>query len=379
MRRVVFAALVATFAATACRSEPTAIVDAPAAPRALSGSYYAGAITLTWEMGSGWAGESFRVYGRRVSDADYFMIAEVTSCTAGLCRYTDTNIVENVRYEYYVAAWNDRTGAETSTAQSVEVLSPTRTPPPVPTQVRVIALDDANYLTWGNNARTGDFSFYRVYQASPDGNDYLLGETDSEGFLDLLAGNGLTYEYFVSAVDVDGHESGGSTLAAGTPRPDYAGELLFDYYDVPSASGFRFQESDEFDPRLHGDDPDAHFSVERDGDGLWWLQPGGDATGPNMGVNPNGVETTALKCGVAADPTCVDATLAPTGGYVTGPVAFDTGVTYFLRVSGDDGEVRFGAVRAVMQGFDQNGDAVVIFDWAYQLQPGNRNLAPSGS
>jgi len=375
MRRVALAALVATFAVTGCSNSPTAVVGAPAAPRALAGSYYAGAITLTWELGSGWAGESFRVYGRRVSDADYFLVAEVTSCTGGVCRYTDTNIVENVRYEYYVAAWDARSGLETATAQSVQVLSPARTPPPVPTQLRVIALDGANYIAWGNNARTGDFSFYRVYQAAPDGNDYLLGETDSEGFIDLRAGNGQTYQYFVSSVDVDGHESAGSQLASGTPRPDYAGELLYDYYDRPSLSGFRFQENDGLDPVRHGDDPDAHFSVERDANGFWWLRPGGEA----FGANPNGVATTALKCGVAADPTCVDAVLAPQSGYIAGPVAIDPETTYFLRVYGDDGELRYGAIRVVMQGFDQAGDGVVIFDWAYQLQPGNRNLAPSGS
>ena len=378
MRRAVFAALMATFALAGCRNDVTRVVTDPAPPTALAGSYYAGAITLTWELASGWDGESFRVYGRRVSDADYFLIADVTSCTAGVCRYSDTNIVENVTYEYYVAAWDAGTGLETPSSSSTEVFSPPRTPPPVPNQTRVIALDNANYLVWGDAARTAsDFSFYRVYQAAPDGNDYLLGETDSEGFVDLLAANGLTYEYFVSSVDVDGHESAGSQIASGTPRLDFAGELLYDYFDVPEASGFRFQESEADDPVRDGDAQDAHFSVERDA-GIWYLRPG-PAEGAQ--AHPNGFFTTALKCGVAADAACVDETVAPTGNanYTSDPVELLPEHTYFLRVRGDDDELRYGAIRVTMQGFDQNSDGIIIFDWAYQLQIGNPSLAPGGS
>lgn len=376
MRRVMFVALAALIGAAGCNNDSTVVVSAPAAPAALDGSYYAGAITLTWELGSGWDGESFRVYGRRVNDADYFLIAEVTSCTSGLCSYSDTNIEPSVTYEYYVAAWDPGAGLETPSSFTVEVFSPERTAPPAPDQSRVIALDNANYIVWGDRSRdANDFSFYRVYQAAPDGNDYLLGETDSEGFIDLLAGNGMTYDYFVTAVDVDGHEGASSAIATGTPRPDYAGEILYDYFDDASLSGFRFQEDDVTSPILSGDHPDAHFSVERDGSGLWWLVPG-PAAGSR--VHPTGVFTSALKCGVAADETCLDATVAPASGYVTSSVGIDPEYTYFFEVIGDDNEVHYGAIRVVMQGENQNG-GVVIFDWAYQLQPGNPQLVPGAS
>jgi hypothetical protein len=86
----------------------------------------------------------------------------------------------------------------------------------------VIALDGANFITWGTASRgVSDFSHYRVYQDAGS-TSYLLGETDSEGFLDLLAANGDTYAYFVTAIDTDGHESDGSLSAEGTPRPDVA-------------------------------------------------------------------------------------------------------------------------------------------------------------
>jgi len=95
-------------------------------------------------------------------------------------------------------------------------------------------------------------------------------------------------------------------------------------------------------------------------------------------VYDTGYQTTALKCGVAADVDCVDRTVAPTtvSRYTTDPIELIPEFTYILRVYGDDGEIHYGAVRVVMQGFDQNGDGVMIFDWAYQLQAGNPSLAP---
>jgi len=50
--------------------------------------------------------------------------------------------------------------------------------------------------------------------------------------------------------------------------------------------------------------------------------------------------------------------------------------TYVLRVVGDDGLKHYGAIRVTLLGFDQNDAAIMIFDWAYQLQAGNPNLAP---
>ncbi len=375
MRRTLMGGLLAAAVTLAgCNDDPSDVLEAPAPPRALEATYYAGAVTLTWELAPAWDGESFRVYGKRASDADYFFIAEVTSCIEGFCSYTDTNIGQDITYEYYVSAWDVGSGLEAA-SEAVEVFVPEPIPPAVPAGVRVIALDDANYVTWSENARgAADFSFYRVYQAAADGNDYLLGETDSEGFVDLLAVNGSTYDYFVTSVDVDGHESEGSGLASGTPRPDFTAELLTDYHDDPEQAGFRFQVADTLNPIRHGDAPEAHFSVERDGDGFWWLLPG-----PEAEANPNGVFATALKCGVAADLLCEDVAVAPASGYGVAPIPIDPELAYFLRVTGDDGEVHYGVIRVSHTGVNQSEGVpigVIIFDWAYQLQPGNRNLAP---
>lgn len=346
-------------------------VDVPAAPRDLAASYYAGAVTLSWELGSGWDGESFCVYAKRASDTRYAVVAEVTSCIQGFCSYTDVNVESGRSYDYYVAAVDPGSGAESASTSAVQVEVSDPTPPPVPVGLRVVALDHTNYLTWGDNARDApDFSHYRVWLRSSEGSEFLLGETDSEGFLDQLPENGLTYSYFVTAMDAGGHESAGSALGHGTPRPDYTGEWLYDYFDLPSASGFRLQSSDRDDPIVSGDDPARHFRLETDASG-WWLVPSASAD-----FRQDSWATTTLRCGPASDPECADVTVAPSSGYIHQDLEVIPQSTYVLRVRGDDGQIHYGAIRIVLLGEDQNGDGIMIFDWAYQLQPGSLELTP---
>ena len=341
--------------------------DGPAPPIGLDVLYYNRAVTVHWELSSGWNGETFLVFGKRVGDASFSLIAEVTSCSAGSCEYTDTNIVANVSYDYFVSALDADTGLETDSDLTVRVSVPSFTPPPVPTDLEVVALDATNYIRWNDDARLdGDFSAYRVYLVSNQGaTETLLGESDSPGFLDALAENGVTSIYAVSSVDVFGHESGTSSNGQGTPRPDFTGELVYSFMDVPSLSGFRFSESDQMDPIVSGGSLTRHFRLETDVSG-WWLVPG-----PSVEVFPQGVFTSELKCGVAADPQCLDWTTAPTSGYGTVEIAVEPEFTYMWRVVGGDGLVRYGAVRVTLLGTDQTGAGLVIFDWAYQLQAGN--------
>lgn len=370
MRRSATGVLILMVALTAC-GDDVLIVESgtpiPAPPLALAASYYAGSVNVSWELSPSWNGEPFRVYSRRVTDRDWFFIAEVTSCAGDFCTYEDINVLSGQTYEYLVSAVGP-SGGETDSEYSVEVFIPEAIAPPIPDATYVVALDNANYMTWGAASRAAeDFSFYRVY--FDDGVDaFLLGETDSEGFLDLLAGNGETYAYFVTSVDIDGHESDGSALAYGTPRPDYANEWIYDFADVPGSSGFRFSESEDVLPIVDGSDPDRHFRLESDLSG-WWLVPGPDAA-----VYPFGFETSALKCGVAADADCVDVSSAPTTGYVTDDVQMIAQQSYVLRVVGDDGLVHYGVIRVNLLGLDGDDNGIMIFDWAYQLQANNPSL-----
>lgn len=365
---------VAVFAAvgvSACDDDPFFVGDGPAPPTNFEARYFAGAVELTWELHAQWNGESFRVYGKRLSDADFFLIAEVTNCSQGLCSYQDVNVVTGVSYEYYITAVDPVTLEEAASDNSVVVDIPQGNPPAAPTGTFVVALDNAAYLIWDANARdASDFSFYRIY--IEDGNqDLLLGETDSEGFLDLLVQNGVTYTYRVSAVDDQGHESVLSAPASGTPRPDFSGEWVYAYQDRPERSGFRFQEDENTEPLVDGDSGARHFRLEVDSQG-WWLVPG-----PGTEIHVDGFVTSALKCGVGADAGCTSLDVAPTSGYTTADVGVFDQTTYPMRVVGDDGQVHYGVIRVQLLGGDQNGDGIMIFDWAYQLQAGNANLEPS--
>ncbi len=70
----------------ACDDDDTILVpvDGPAPPIELDAGYFNRAVTVYWELASGWDGESFRIFGKRVGDASFLFLAEVTSCSAGV-------------------------------------------------------------------------------------------------------------------------------------------------------------------------------------------------------------------------------------------------------------------------------------------------------
>jgi hypothetical protein len=43
-------------------------------------------------------------------------------------------------------------------------------------------------------------------------------------------------------------------------------------------------------------------------------------------------------------------------------------------VIGNDGEIHYGVIRPDLLGYDQDDKALMIFDWAYQVQAGNPDL-----
>ena len=365
-------AVLATLALAGCDQELLVVVEEPAAPRDLDAYYYAEGVDIHWRTGAGWNGETFLVYGKRASDPEYFFIAEVTSCIDGACVYRDVNVLPRVTYEYYVSAYDETTGLETASAYSVEVHVPDPIPPVVPEVVTSVALDNSAYIHWDNSAAgEADFTGYRVYLVDTDG-DLFLGETDSPGFIDLLAENGLTYVYYVTSVDDQGHESDPSEVVACTPRPDYTGEVIYSHRDRPERSGFRFQEAEDHEAILNGDRRDRHFRLETDRNGVWIVPASG------VRVYPEARGTTSLKCGPGSDADCVSWEVAPTSGYSSGRAELFAGYTYMFRVAGDDGEVRFGSIRPSITGFDQDGRELVIFDWAYQTQAGNPRMSPLG-
>ena len=62
---------------------------------------------------------------------------------------------------------------------------PSFTPPPVPQALNVVALDNTNYVRWGDTARSADdFAYYRVYLIESGG--ISAGRLEVEKGVDTL-------------------------------------------------------------------------------------------------------------------------------------------------------------------------------------------------
>lgn len=367
------AAIALLLAGTAVACEDFPFDEETGPPRNLSARYYAQAVTLEWDLPSNWGGESFLVYSGSPGDPDWFVIAEVSSCIEGWCTYLDVNIDPNTRYEYYVATFDPGTGFEEA-GEVVEVDIPDFGAPPSPKWIEAIPLDGANYLIWDLYSTTAeDWAFYRVYLETDMGY-VIIGETDSEGFLDERAENGVTSRYAVTAVDHWGHEGQPSDWAAATPRPDFTGEVIYDYHTRRELSGFRFLETDGQDPLVDGDSRERHFRLEVTERAGWLLVPG-----PSAAVFPEGFQTTALRCGPGADRWCSEVRKAPESGYVQDALPLEPQVSYVFRIQGDDGRTRYGVIRTAALVYTAAAEPLAIFDWAYQTQAENVALFVPGT
>lgn len=320
------------------------------------------AVDLSWDPPLNWNQEPFRVYGRRLGNGDFFLIATVTSCTVNGCVYRDRNVAAGSSYEYYVATANEDTNEEAPTDFREQVLVPAATVPATPLADSAVALDNAAFVRWRDGGVGNALWKYQVYLTRVDNQAYLyaMGETDSPGFVDLRAANGHTYGYRIAAVDTLEHVGALSPEITVAPRPDYAGELIYSFQTDAAQSGFRFQSDEASNPIVAGTAANAQWRLEHDAGG-WKIVPLNGAS-----VVEYSGRTTALACGPAADAGCRAATRAPAVGYSTAPVAINPEFSYVFRVTGSDGQTHYGVIRAGILGSDGAGHDLLIFDWAYQ-------------
>lgn len=330
-------------------------------------------VQMSWLPPSDWNGEVFRIYGKRAGSANYTLMATVTSCTQAGCVYTDRDVQYGSQYTYYVASVDERGGGETSSEFAETIAVPASTRPAAPTAGAPVGLDDAVYLRWTDNANGASVARYMVFLTQLQGQQelYRVGETDGRGYLDEQAQNGFEYGYRVAAVDTLGHVSNLSSQMLAVPRPDFRGELVYAHAADPAQSGFRFVTSESQNPIVPGGATNAHFRLESGAAG-WRLVPLNGAQVVEFG------RTTALTCGPGADADCRAATVAPSSGYGTAPVAVTPEFSYVFRVPGTAGQTHHGVVRVTLLGSDQSGRDLMIFDWAYQVIPNEPrlNVAP---
>ena len=327
-------------------------------------------VLVEWSLPAGWNGEPFRVYGRRSGQGSFALVGTTTSCENGECRFVDINVVGGRSYEYFVSTADERSGGEAPSGYRVEVDVPTFTPPPAPRADSVFALDTSLWVRWRDGGSGDDFWKYQVVLVSLNGQAvdfYHVGETDATGFLDLRARNGNVYGYRIAALDTLGQVSDLSPVITGVPRPDYRGELVYAYGDSTARSGFRFPTAEDQDPILSGDSPQAQWRLEVAG-GRWQIRPLGETEVVSAG------RTTALVCGPGRDAGCRATFQAPTTGYSRNPIPVDPEFSYVFRVRGSDGRTHYAVVRAGILG-SSGGNALMIFDWAYQARPDEPRLS----
>lgn len=219
-------------------------------------------------------------------------------------------------------------------------------PPAEPRNIVVLNGDNRVDLYWDHN-RDSDLSGYNIYYAySYDGKYTLIGSTSSNYFIDDGASNGQTLYYAVTAYDYNGNESELSVdVIYATPRPEGFNQAIFDYIRFPDNSGYSF---DEY-LVLPYDDLSTDFFFENY-NGTFYLDVWDDTDIQDMGP------TTDIY----------DIPFAPISGWsTTKDEIAKVGHTYVIWTWDNHyAKVRVKAITA-----DR-----IIFDWAYQLLEGNREL-----
>jgi hypothetical protein len=249
--------------------------------------------------------------------------------------------------------------------------------PDTPASLTSTSLDGAVALVWADNAYQSDptnFQNYRVYSTLYDldddqcAGDWLLeGTTVAPEFLVGALANGVPRCFQVTAVSVDGFESGESPLRTDTPRPDARNVALSAVQSQSSSSGFRFWDDVNADGVVQdselgvvrdGTSGSVDFVVDRDGGtGDLFLTPVRAGTGVEYYDENDPVE----------DLTTID--FAEDREYRSSGILAIPGYGYVFEMDGGDGFLRYGAVRVT-----HVGQTFLILDWAFQVDPGNPEL-----
>jgi hypothetical protein len=248
--------------------------------------------------------------------------------------------------------------------------------PDTPASLGSTTLDGAIALVWADNAYQSDpanFQNYRIYSTRYDlDNDLcdedwtLEGTTVAPEFLVGALTNGIPRCFHVTAVSIDGYESGRSPLRSDTPRPDARNVVLFAIQSQTAGSGFRFWDDLNGDARVQdaelglvrdGTSNGIDFFVDRDGAGDLFLTPVRAGTGVEYYDENAPVE----------DLTGID--FAEDRTYRTSGILAIPGYGYVFEMDGGDGFLRYGALRV-----SHVGQTFLIMDWAFQTDPGNPEL-----
>lgn len=223
------------------------------------------------------------------------------------------------------------------------------TPPFKPRGVRSITGDGEVTLVWLAN-QENDLAGYHVYRNDqPSGYFERIGTTSDTFYIDRDVENGRTYYYAISAFDIHGNESDLSDeLVFDTPRPSGENVILRDYHTHPNNAGWDFSTAQV----VSYNDVLCDIFYEYD-----------TTYGLHFMNTTNGTEIQDFGYTESLD----DIDYAPEEGWSRlGWVELIRGHSYIVRTA-DMHYAKF-RVTALGPGYCQ-------FDWAYQVDQGNRELA----
>ncbi|GJM43952.1 MAG: hypothetical protein DHS20C21_07940 [Gemmatimonadota bacterium] len=238
-------------------------------------------------------------------------------------------------------------------------------PPAVPAGVYTITGDEAVEIFW-NAVRGDDVAGYGVYRSRNATGEYTriatLHGVESTGYTDYDVANGVTYFYAVDAFDARGHESELSYEDAfDTPRPAGKNITAWAREVDPVRSGV-----DLSDWRTAGfvtawNAVDADLFVRRL-DGVLYLN------GTAIGGFWNDVQDLGYT------ESMDDVSWAPENGWSVSPngVELIAGHTYVVWTH----DSYFAKLRVVAVIESAGIPSAILFDWAYQVDRGNPELAP---
>ncbi|PKL84095.1 MAG: hypothetical protein CVV24_01615 [Ignavibacteriae bacterium HGW-Ignavibacteriae-3] len=226
------------------------------------------------------------------------------------------------------------------------------TPPAPPKNVYTVTGDNRIDIFWDYNIES-DVAGYNVYYAySYDGKYTLIGHTQKNSFIDYDAKNGVTYYYAVTAYDYDFNESELSKdVVYDTPRPEGFNQTIYDYLKFPNNSGYDFSKY----LVLAYDHLETDLFFENY-NGKFYLNVWDDSDIQDMGTSRD----------------IWDVSYAPTGGWV--PVKQGENVKYTDAIVGHTYVIWTWDNHYAKVRIKNITNERVVFDWAYQLVAGNREL-----
>jgi hypothetical protein len=225
------------------------------------------------------------------------------------------------------------------------------TPPAPPIGIQVINGDNRVDLSWIKN-RESDLSGYNIYYStSYDGKYSLIGSSSNNYYLDDGVKNGVLNYYAVTAYDESGNESDLSKdVAYAIPRPEGFNQAIFDYRKFPNTAGYSFSNYSV----VAYDSLSTDFFFENY-NGKFYLDVWSDSD--------------ILDAGPTND--IYDIAFAPASGWSpTKDTTAKVGHTYIIWTWDN----HYAKIRV-----KNITNERIVFDWAYQLVPGETQLKPVAS